>query len=105
MSPEGVSGLEGLRNRLDRTVDTLSDVRAEVSRQGAEQAAQGREIAGVKHTLEDVDGKVDGILSELASGRGQVAQKKSSSTGLKDVVIVVTGVSGVVAAIVFGLLK
>jgi hypothetical protein len=105
VSGDGVNGLEGLRNRLDRTVDTLADVRAEVARQGAEQKAQGRELGEVKHTVRDFDGKLDDVLGQLASGHGASTQRRDTRTGAKDVVALLIGVSGVVTAIIVAIFK
>lgn len=98
MGSDPFHGFDGLRQRQAEQGELLARV-------DERSKAQGREITEMKITLHDVDGKVDGILNELATGHGQIAQKKSTTTGVKDVITVLAAVSGVAAAIVIGLLK
>lgn len=98
MSGDGITGLDSLR----ATQAAQGELLARVDERSL---AQGREIHDVKVTLTSVDGKVDGIISELATGRGQVAQRRSSATGLKDVITTLIAATGVISAIAVAVLK
>lgn len=105
MSGEGVSGLDGLRTRVEKFTDIVADVRAEQAAQGATQRAQGREIADVKATVHGMDAKVDAMRADLATAGGVASGKHSSATGLKDVLGIVIGAAGVIAAIIVAAVK
>jgi hypothetical protein len=98
MSGDGISGLDGIRQRQAEQGELLARVDERTQ-------AHGREIRDIKSTVHDVDGKLDGVLSELASSRGVAVQKRSAFGGAIALTAVGAAVSGVVVSILVAVLR
>lgn len=98
MSTDGITGLEGIRQRQAEQGELLARVDERTQ-------AQGIQIAEVKSAVKDIDGKMDGVLTELATSRGIVVQRKSTFGGAVALTATIAAVSGVGVSILVAVLR
>lgn len=98
MSGEGITGLDTLRTKQAEQGELLARVDERTK-------AQGRELSDVKATVHAMDGKIDGMASQLANAAGGAVARRDSATGVKDILFLLIGVAGAITAIVVAVVK